>query len=167
MPPLAVDVLAAMSVHGVIARHADGTVGHQLLHHPGDQLPSQTHARPAALGEDPAIARRIAGHQRAERPQQIEDGVVADGQQGGAEEEREAEGGRSCEGLEQPIEEALGGPGQLVVQGAQTSANHAGLAGLPLPALLALGFGQAVPSGLAYTGHRGLLAGRTGWVTSP
>ena len=72
----------------------------------------QPPAGPAALGEDAVVAGGMARGQGTQGAQEVADGALADGQDGGQGQDDEAEEGRSREGTGQGVEEGTGRLGQ-------------------------------------------------------
>jgi len=167
MPALAIDVLAPVFLNGVIASQEDRAGGQQVVEGPAGQESGQPPARPAPLREDAPVAGRVAGGERPHGPEEVGDGVPADGQQGSGQQEGAAEGGGLGEGPTEGIDQGADRVGQLRPQLPELSAYGPGRAGLPPPALPPLGLGPPRPPALGYTGHSSLLGRDTGSVLSP
>ena len=90
MAALAVDLGAAVLVHGVVADHEDGPVGDPMVEDEPGQDPRQLQGRPASLGEDAVIAGGVAGGQVGGGAEQVGDGAAAGGEDGGDEQDQEA-----------------------------------------------------------------------------
>src|SRR5262249_42224056 len=118
-------------------------------------------------GEEAAVAGRVAGDQRPQGAQEVGDGVPADGQQGGREQQSEAQGGGTGEGAAEDVDQGAGGAGGVVTELEELASDGAVLAGRPPAGLAPLGLGQPRAPPLGYTGHRSLLARVTGSVLSP
>ena len=63
MTPLAVDLLAAMLVYGVVGGQEDRAVGQQVFENPSGQELGQPPTRPASLREEAAVAGGVAGNE--------------------------------------------------------------------------------------------------------
>lgn len=122
-----------------------------MLDNPSRQELGQSPTRPATLREETAVAGGIAGNERSQSAQQIGDGVSADGQQCGGEQESEAQGSSFGEDVSKGIAEEAYRSGQLVVELAELSSDGACLAGLPLASLGSLGFGEPLSLPFGYT----------------
>lgn len=116
MAGLAVNILALVFVHGVIAGQVDGAVGQQVFEEPSGQEFSQPPTRPASLREEAAVAGGIAGNKRSQGTQEIGNAVSADGQDGGAEQECEAQGRGFAEGVCEGIAHQACWSGQSIVE---------------------------------------------------
>jgi len=167
VPRLAVDVLAPVFVHGVVAGQEDRAVGQQVFDDPAGQELGQPPAGPAPLGEEAAVAGGVAGGERPQGAQEVGDGVTADGEQGGAQQQGEAQGGGRGEGAAEGAEQVAGQAGQSGLRVPQLSADGQRLASLPSSPLSPLGLGQPLSSPAAYAGHCSLLVRNTGSVLSP
>jgi len=141
MSAFAINVLAAMFVHRVVAGQDDGSIRQQVFENPASQELGQPPTRPASLREEAAVAGGIAGNERSQGAQEVGDGVASDGQDGGTEQEREAQGRGFGEGVRESVAQRVDRSGQLVVGLAELSADGSVLASLLLPALASLGFG--------------------------
>ena len=99
------------------------------------------------------------GLQRTEQP---EDGMVTDGEHGGAEQEDEAIVGGQREGGAEALHQGSRGLGQLTVELYELASRSPRLSGLPLPPLPLDFLGGALPGLLLYTGHASLCVRTTG-----
>jgi hypothetical protein len=103
MPGFAVDPLTWVLVHGVVPGHKDGAVRQQLFDDPAGQESGQPPTRPTASREKATIAGGIARDERPQGAEEIGDGVLVDGEKGGAQQDEAAKGGGLGEGAAKGI----------------------------------------------------------------
>jgi hypothetical protein len=101
---------------------------------PAGQAAGQPQGRPAAGGEEFVVAGGMAGRQGAERPQEVGDGAVAEGEDGGQRAGDEAGEGGTGKGPGQGVEERVGGRWDGLVDLFEFAAGGPGLACPPLAA---------------------------------
>jgi hypothetical protein len=109
---LAVDVLAAVLRHGVVAGDHDRRVGRQQIQDQAGQHPAEGPGGPGGAGEDAVVVAKMALGPAAHRGQDTGDGASAGGQDGADGEQQESLGGRVGEGVGQGEQERRGGRGQ-------------------------------------------------------
>lgn len=82
VPRLAVDALALVLGHGIVADHGNHAGGDPALQEVAGQRPAEASQRAAAARQDAVVAGGMAGGQGVHGAQQIEDGAAAGGQDG-------------------------------------------------------------------------------------
>jgi hypothetical protein len=142
----AVDTVAGVFIDGVISSQGNRTSGNEVSEDPASQAAAQVEKGPAAAGEEAVIAGRVARGQHTDGAQDVGDGVAANGQDGGDQQDGKAEKGRAAEGWREGLEAGLGLLGQVLIVAEQTEAGLTCLAGLAGPQLTAFALGQAIPS---------------------
>src|SRR5262249_30074093 len=156
----AVDFLAAVFGHRVVAGQGYRPGGHPAPQDAPGQGTAETPRRPATFGKDTVITRRMTGCQVVHRAQQVEDGAAAGGQDGRQQQHHEAFGGRPSEGSGQSLHEIAGNTKDATRQRSRPMRPPA----LGLPSSPALSFllpsplRIPLPSRLGYSAHWSLRA---------
>ena len=157
MPALAEDLLAAMLVDGVVARQLNRSRNGKVADKPGGQKVGQAPQRPTSFREQAMVTGRGSRRQGTKCAQQIQDGMVAGGQDRREQQNKEAVIGRSGEHLAEGAQEKTNGRRCSLLEAAKLTPSA--LLGFALPSLSpSRKFGMPALPVLGYTGHESLLA---------
>jgi hypothetical protein len=94
---LAVDLLAAMLVHGIVANDADTAAGREVTQAEACQQGGKTQSGPACLGQDTVVAGGDAADKGTDGAQQVGDGSASGSKDSGDDEELDTQKGGSRE----------------------------------------------------------------------
>jgi hypothetical protein len=104
---LAVDLLALVTIDGVIAGEADEALGQEVLHEEAAEQAGQLQSGPLRLGEDALVAGTVSGCQSTEGAQEVGNASASAGEQGADHQRREAVESRRGEGKTEGGQERL------------------------------------------------------------
>ena len=131
-----------MLIDGVIGGQVNRAGGDEVSEDPAGEAAAQAEEGPAAAGEEAVITGRVARGQQADGAQDVGDGVAADGQEGGDQQDGQAEKSWAAEDRGEGLKEGVSLMGEVGVVALQAQARLAGLARLADPHCVAFALGQ-------------------------